>query len=162
MSHQHASGSLTGSARTRGAPMAPHRSRLVWSAAGALMALLAFGCAGSTPPPTAAQAAQLCVGVPEAEARAGLAGMQPAIERVEPLNTKIQMGRGVFTREVGATVFLRATPGVTQQWIGRVLACHQARLAVGSSTPTAEADPLALADVNTSVASTETGFAVEI
>jgi hypothetical protein len=131
-----------------------------WSAvAGVLTTLLAFGCAGSAPPPPQS-AAQLCAGIPEAEARAGLAGMQPAIDSVEPLTVRIAMGRGFSTREEGATAYIRATPGVTQQWVGRVLQCHRSQY--GAGTPGSEADPLTLADVDASVAATETGFAVQI
>src|ERR1700748_196514 len=87
-------------------PRALRWARLAIAMTGCGLATLVLGaCAATTPRPTEARAAELCVAVPEAEARAGLAGMQGSIEGVRPLLQRVPMGRAaVFSKDVGATV----------------------------------------------------------
>ncbi len=43
------------------------------------------------------------------------------VANVEPLTVKVTSGRGSYGRTVGATVTFRAVPGLTAQWLQRVV-----------------------------------------
>lgn len=64
---------------------------------------------------------------------------------------------------VGAVVTVRAVPGLTAEWLQRVVNCHLARDAsLGHVVPEMPDCPLVPKDVSATVTSTGTGFAVEI
>jgi hypothetical protein len=63
---------------------------------------------------------------------------------------------------LGIVVSIRATPGVTEQWIGRVIQCHVAHHAVVGTSAPQMASPLPTNGVNISVSSTGVGFRVSI
>jgi hypothetical protein len=68
-------------------------------------------------------------------------------------------------REVGATIILVATPGVTAERLQRTIECHIARnasLGPGSDVPAMAPCPLALKGVSATVRSVGNGFAVDI
>ena len=63
----------------------------------------------------------------------------------------------------GATVTLRAVPGLTAEWLQRAIDCHISRNAVlGHDDPSMSACPLGLGGVTATVRSTRNGFAVDI
>jgi hypothetical protein len=68
------------------------------------------------------RAAAACEGVADDESRKGLFPYREDIERVEPY--KVEVSSKEPARLAGATLYLRAEPGVTAEWLERVLACH--------------------------------------
>jgi hypothetical protein len=72
--------------------------------------------------------------------------------------------RGLFPKgplvPVGVAVDLRAEQGMTQQWLGRVVACHMAHVAVVGQDP--QPSPLSVANTQVSVSSTSVGFRVTV
>ncbi len=71
---------------------------------------------------------------------------------------------GAPTRySVGARVIFRAVPGLTAEWLQRIMTCHIARSAsLGHVAPSMPDCPLVPNGVETSVVSTGDGFAVDI
>ena len=63
-------------------------------------------------------------------------------------------------RPVGVAVEVRAEPGMTQQWLGRLVACHEAHLAVAGHDPTPSL--LSVANAQVSVSSTAVGFRLTV
>jgi hypothetical protein len=101
-----------------------------------------------------------CFEVPDVQRDAGPFARKDQIVGVEPLqgrpNTKAAQ------RPVGVAVYLRATPGMTEQWIGRVIECHLAHRAVVGTRVAEQACPLATEEAQIDVSSTDTGFRVSI
>jgi hypothetical protein len=63
-----------------------------------------------------------------------------AVDAVEPLYTALPGGKsGAETRLYGATIRIRASQGVTAEWLDRALECHGARLVLQHAAE----DPLA-------------------
>jgi hypothetical protein len=100
-----------------------------------------------------------CYQVPDAERAQGPFGNAERIAGVE-----IVRDRGVFPKgplvPVGVAVSLRAEPGMTQQWLGRLIACHMAHVAVVGHE--SGASPLSVAHTQVAVSSTATGFRVTV
>lgn len=86
------------------------------------------------------------------------------IAGVEPLT--VSRGGGKLPRSevtMGAVVTVRAVPGLTAEWLQRVVDCHVARDAsLGHVVPEMPDCPLVPKGVSAKVTSTGTGFAVEI
>jgi hypothetical protein len=79
--------------------------------------------------------------------------------------SKTRAGKQQLSRVVGARVVFKAVPGMTEQWLQRVVECHQARnAAIGFETAASEMPhcPLALPGVTATVASTSNGFAIDV
>lgn len=78
----------------------------------------------------------------------------------------VSRGGGKLPRSevtVGAVVTVRAVPGLTPEWLRRVVDCHIARSsALGHVVPEMPNCPLVPKGVSATVSSTGTGFAVEI
>ena len=108
----------------------------------------------------------------EASACAGLSDldrdMSPFAHRediasVAPLESRSTGKLLAVTRSEGAIVTFRATPGLTAQWLQRIVSCHLARsAAMGHVMPEMPYCPLVPKDVSASVTATDTGFAVAI
>jgi hypothetical protein len=100
-----------------------------------------------------------CEGVPDADRVQGPFAACDRITGVEVLRD-----RGVFPKgplePVGVAVNLRAEAGMTQQWLGRVVACHKAHVAVAG--PDARPSPLSVAATQVSISSTGVGFRVSV
>lgn len=100
----------------------------------------------------------------EARACAGLAAedrdqspfeLRRDIERVQPLGSAAEV--------VGATVVFKAAPGMTVEWLQRIIDCQVTRHAVlGRAQPDAATSPLAPPGVEAAVAAVAGGFAVTI
>ena len=62
----------------------------------------------------------------------------------------------------GARITFRAVPGMTPEWLQRVVDCHLARNAVIDNDPSMSFCPLAVLHAAANVTSTGTGFAVDV
>ena len=82
------------------------------------------------------------------------------IRSVAQLRDPLSLGA---TRLAGATIVFRAVPGLTAEWLQRILDCHLARnVAMGYDMPEMAYCPLAIRSVSASVVSAGDGFAVEV
>jgi hypothetical protein len=74
-----------------------------------------------------------------------------------------QAARLTAKEPIGATVYFRAVPGLTQEWLQRIVDCHIARNAsLGFNVPEMPYCPLAVQGVTARVSSVGNGFAVEL
>lgn len=84
------------------------------------------------------------------------------IATVAPL-TVHRGGKTPNSETVGAVVTVRAVPGLTSEWLQRIVDCHIARsAALGHDVPTMPDCPLVPKGASATVHSTGTGFTVEI
>jgi hypothetical protein len=106
---------------------------------------------------------QVCGGVPDEERDLGPFAHADRIERVEPLLERA-IAKGPPTVPVGAIVYLRAAPGLTVEWLERIIDCHLAHHAVVGTTPVVHGACPLLADESPdiSVRGTAGGFAVMV
>jgi hypothetical protein len=100
-----------------------------------------------------------CYGVSDADRDSGPFAREASVTGIE-----VVRDRGVFPKgplqPVGVSVYLRAESGMTQQWLGRLVACHMAHVAVvGGDT---RHSPLAVPNADVTVSSTQVGFRVTI
>lgn len=80
------------------------------------------------------------------------------IVSVAPINAG-----GRFPRVLGATVHFRAVPGLTKEWLERLVDCHVARIAaLGHEVPEMPTCPLVPNDTSASVSSSDSGFDVDV
>jgi hypothetical protein len=93
-------------------------------------------------------------GVSPFEHSEDLAGVAPLVETVGTPKSPV-------TRTAGAIVTLRATPGVTAEWLQRVVDCHLAHTAA-LDVRDMPSCPLVPRGATARVSSTGTGFAVAI
>lgn len=85
------------------------------------------------------------------------------IASVRALTKKVGTNKAPFQRTVGAVVTLRAIPGMTTEWLQRVVDCHLARnAALGHPVDEMPNCPLAPNGARAHVVSTRSGFAVSI
>lgn len=85
-----------------------------------------------------------------------IAAVEPIHERVGSLKTDAE-------HTVGVTVVFRAVPGMTAEWLQRVVDCHLARnAALGHEVAEMPDCPLVPRGVSAHVSSTGSGFAVAI
>jgi len=123
------------------------------------------GCATSSPAKTAADSAHVnqCADVEgDSNLNAVLSG--EAVARVKPLYANLSDPRGSQEAQLrGATVIVRALPGMTAEWLDRQLKCHSATETLGQSE-TAPNDPFFLPDAAVTIAVRPMGsaFAVDI
>jgi hypothetical protein len=101
-----------------------------------------------------------CNGISADRARGTLIDLRGDVEATEERSERTS-AKPWGERVVGVDVRLRATPGVTPQWLGRLLRCHAATEASGTPCSN-EACPLALGGVMTTVTTTPTGFVIAI
>lgn len=105
---------------------------------------------------------QACRGVPAADRDESPFDRREDIERVDPLTVR-QGGKQPTERLEGATVVFRALPGLTTQWLQRVVDCHLARnAALGHDAREMPSCPLVPKGVRATVTPKATGFAVEL
>jgi hypothetical protein len=104
---------------------------------------------------------RFCSGIPAADRDTSPFYHREDITVVE--TTKAEPIYGGTGSPNGARVTFRAVPGLSGEWLQRVVDCHLARNAVvGSSDSTMSYCPLAVPHATASVVSTRGGFAVEI
>lgn len=103
--------------------------------------------------------AALCYGVSEADRDRG-----PLAQTSEVTSVRVLKDRGLFPKgplvPIGVAVDLRAEQGMTEQWLGRVVACHVAHAAVVGRNN--YAGLLEVTDAQASVSSTGIGFRVTV
>ncbi len=84
------------------------------------------------------------------------------VQTVSPLQEDAQ-GQAGDTVTTGATIVLRARPGLTAEWLQRVVDCHLARdAAAGYVMPEMPNCPLVPRGAQATVRSTRGGFAVDV
>jgi hypothetical protein len=100
-----------------------------------------------------------CYGVPDTDRDLG-----PFARTDSVMGVEVVKDRGVFPKAapvpVGVSVYLRAESGLTEQWLGRVVACHMAHLGVVGQQP--RPSPLGVRNADVSISSTPVGFRVTI
>ena len=107
--------------------------------------------------------AKACADIPESERDMSPFAHREDIAAVTPLEETKPVGKGKTTKIVGATVKFKAVPGLTQEWLQRVVNCHLARAAaVGHTMPEMPYCPLVPKGVTAKVESAGDGFNVEI
>ena len=132
-----------------------------WTAALPFVALVASGCAETTAVrPSSANVAQTCAGIPDAQARAFVTDLRADVERVETVREPTKT-KPFVVHTVGADVYVRATPGMTTQWLTRLTQCHLVREGCGASQDHSSC-PLGVAGTTVDVSSTSTGFVVAV
>jgi hypothetical protein len=106
-----------------------------------------------------------CAGISESdrdqspfEHREDLVSVEPLF--VHPVKSD---GSQALGSAVGASLKFRALPGMTTEWLQRVIECHTARnAAMGYAMPEMKDCPLMLKGVTATVSSTGDGFAVAV
>jgi hypothetical protein len=107
--------------------------------------------------------AQSCVGIAESDRDMSPFAHRDDIRSVQPVQENQQVGKGTVSRQVGARVVFRAVPGMTAEWLQRLVDCHLARAAAaGNEMPEMDYCPLMLKGVTARVSSVGDGFAVDI
>lgn len=107
--------------------------------------------------------ARACVGVSEADRDTSPFAHRADISTVSKLDEEKVVGRNRVTHDTGATVVFRATPGLTAQWLQRVVNCHLARAsAVGHDMPEMPYCPLVPNGAQATVREVGSGFAVDV
>jgi hypothetical protein len=100
-----------------------------------------------------------CYGVSDSDRDLGPFARTDGVTGVE-----VVKDRGVFPKAapvpVGVAVYLRAESGMTEQWLGRVVACHIAHIAVVGQEP--RQSPLSVRNADVTISSTPVGFRVAI
>jgi hypothetical protein len=100
-----------------------------------------------------------CDGVPDADRLGGPFAQAQNVTHVDVVRDRVLLPKG-FLEPVGVAVYLRAEPGMTQQWLGRIVACHVAHVAAmgGEDRPS----PLSVANTQVAVSSTSVGFRITV
>jgi hypothetical protein len=109
--------------------------------------------------------ASACAGIPEEDRDLSPFAHREDIRSVSPLREETKIGRSVSYANPGVEIVFRAVPGMTAEWLQRVVDCHLARnAAIGHEAAGEEMSfcPLTLRDVQASVRSVGDGFAVAI
>lgn len=85
------------------------------------------------------------------------------IVSVAPYTEAVKAGKGTSQKEVGVTIVFRAVPGMTAEWLQRVVDCHLARAAaLGHQMPEMDYCPLVPKGAKAKVTSVGNGFAVNV
>jgi hypothetical protein len=104
-----------------------------------------------------------CVGISPADRDLSPFERVADIVSVEPLTEEVGTAKIKRTETVGAVVTFRAVPGLTAEWLQRIIDCHVARnAALGHVVPEMPNCPLVPRGVHARVRSVGNGFAVEI
>lgn len=107
--------------------------------------------------------AQACAGLAEEDRDTSPFAHVADIASVSQLKEEYAVGKNKETREAGATVVFRAAPGLTEEWLQRIVNCHLARnAAVGHDMAEMPYCPLVPKGAQASVRSVGDGFAVDI
>lgn len=85
------------------------------------------------------------------------------VQSVRQLREVTIVGKARMIRDSGATVVFRPTPGLTAEWLQRIIACHLARSAAGGhDMPEMPYCPLVPRGAQARVRSLGDGFAVDV
>lgn len=108
--------------------------------------------------------ARACVGLADEDRDSSPFDHRDDIASVEPLSENVSSGKGGQPPKMtGAVITFRALPGLTAEWLQRVVDCHLARnAALGHDVPEMPSCPLVPKNVTARVTSTGAGFAVAV
>jgi hypothetical protein len=109
--------------------------------------------------------ASACSGISEDDRDTSPFMHRADIRSVSPLQEEVNVGRSTSKRVSGAKIVFQAVPGMTAEWLQRVVDCHLARNAgIGYEAAAAEMPdcPLTLRGAQARVESVGDGFAVAI
>jgi hypothetical protein len=107
--------------------------------------------------------ARACTGLSDEDRDVSPFAHRADIQGVSQLREEKVVGRSRTTREAGATIVFRATPGLTAEWLQRIIECHVARnSAVGHDMPEMAYCPLVARGAQATVRSVGDGFAVDV
>jgi hypothetical protein len=101
-----------------------------------------------------------CADVPEADRDQGPFAHREWITGFELLRDRPYPKE--MLQPAGVAVYLRATPGMTEEWLGRVLECHLAYHAIVGDRPSHRSSPLLVDDIRVALSSTGDGFRIAI
>lgn len=107
--------------------------------------------------------AKACDGITEEDRDMSPFAHSDDVREVSALEEERPAGKSKTVRQVGATVVFRAMPGLTAEWLQRIVDCHLARnAALGHDMPEMAYCPLVPRGVTAKVRSVGDGFAVEV
>lgn len=109
--------------------------------------------------------ASACSGIPEEDRDLSPFAHREDIRSVKPLEEEVRLGKSGSFRVAGAEVVFAAVPGMTSEWLQRVVDCHLARnAALGHEMAAMEMRdcPLTPSGAQARVRSVGDGFAVAI
>jgi hypothetical protein len=109
------------------------------------------------------EVASACAGVPDVERDHPSMLQRPELEGVRESMGEQRYIK--FSRQElrGAELLVRPTPGVSRQWIARVIRCHVAYSDLpGAAAPRIMPDPLLVDEANVTFDETETAFVIRI
>ena len=133
--------------------------RILGSAAVTMIAVA--GCAetvAARPGPT--EVAQVCTGITQAQARAVFTELSGDVDGVD-LARETTKTKPFIERSVGADIHVRATPGMTAQWLARLVHCHVVSEAA-AGTCAGSACVFGLPVLSTDVSPTATVFTIAL
>lgn len=107
--------------------------------------------------------AKACSGIPDDDRDTSPFNHREDISEVKEHVIDVHVGKGTEKKTTGADIVFRAVPGMTAEWLQRIVDCHLARAsAVGHDMPEMSYCPLVLKNVTAKVTSTGSGFAVAV
>jgi hypothetical protein len=107
--------------------------------------------------------ASACVGIREGDRDTSPFYHREDITSVSQIDRAVQRGNVRAGQLAGGRAVFRAVPGLTAEWLQRVVNCHLARAtATGNNMPEMPYCPLVLKDVKATVLSTGDGFAIDV
>jgi hypothetical protein len=107
--------------------------------------------------------ARACVGLSDEDRDSSPFAHGADIQSVSRFREDKMLGRNKTTRDAGATIVFRATPGLTAEWLQRDIDCHlQRNSAVGNDMPEMAYCPLVPRGAQATVRSVGDGFAVDV
>lgn len=137
---------------------------LVTTSIGAASTVTGCATSGAMTPAQARQVAgEECVGMPPKEREFGLLAYRDAIASVQTLKESEQIGKVKFIRDRGVMIALRAQPGMSAPWLGRVASCHMALApSRGSVSSSSETDPLLVPGAAVRIEEAANGYLVSV
>jgi hypothetical protein len=109
--------------------------------------------------------ASACSGIDEDDRDQSPFAHREDIRSVSQLNEEVRTAKATASRAAGATVVFQAVPGMTSEWLQRLVDCHLARnAAIGHEAASAEMSycPLTLRGAKATVRSVGDGFAISV
>jgi hypothetical protein len=107
--------------------------------------------------------ASACVGISDDDRDISPFYHREDIQSVSPYSVNVASGKSTVSKVAGATVVFRAVPGMTAEWLQRLVDCHLARAAAtGHEMPEMDYCPLELRGAKAKVNSVGNGFAVNV
>lgn len=104
-----------------------------------------------------------CTGIDDADRDVSPFAHAADIRSVSQFREEKVVGKNKVARDAGATIVFRATPGLTVEWLQRIVDCHLARnSAVGHDMPEMAYCPLVPRGAQATVRSVGDGFAVDV